>query len=98
MPIAGYESTEVPEYGRKSGDAKSAGANLSSLPHSSIGECGPGGAAPSCDVQTGTGSSARKALRARFSRLFTVPTGMPIASAISSYERSSTSRITNGTR
>ena len=35
-------------------------------------------------VQTGTGRSMRKALRARFSRLFTVPTGMPMASAISS--------------
>jgi hypothetical protein len=33
---------------------------------------------------TGTGSSVRKELRARFSRLFTVPTGIPISSAISS--------------
>ena len=33
---------------------------------------------------TGTGRSVRKELRARFRRLFTVPTGMPISSAISS--------------
>lgn len=35
-------------------------------------------------AQTGTGRSVRKAFRARLSRLFTVPTGIPMASAISS--------------
>src|SRR5690606_8509826 len=34
--------------------------------------------------QTGTGNRLRKECRARLSRLFTVPTGIPIASAISS--------------
>ena len=47
---------------------------------------------------TETGNSDWKALRARKSRLFTVPTGTPIASEISSYVRSSTSRITKGMR
>ena len=50
----------------------------------SISGSGPLRGRPGRGAQTGTGRSMRKELRARFRRLFTVPTGMPISSAISS--------------